>query len=277
MTNISNVAHSLATLAPRQRLGSIIDSAGSPVEISGRRWRLNSPVRPCTINWDLIDINSAEIQAATEAYICALIQSASPDEVRANFSALQHLATCPAFREANEHGGDEPLKAFTELKLRFGPDGEWRLHYIRKWYTWCVDQGYDRFSPEVAFALAEMVVGGNAKGRAVLSGDPEEGPLSDLEVVALLNALRAAGATGAIPLNEQAVAWVFIALGSNPKQIALLREEDLERFCTGGDSEVGYLLRVPRIKKGFADRTAFKPRKLTREIGDMLAALIADN
>jgi integrase len=277
MMDVGETAHVLASLPPRRHARTIIDSAGLPVDVSGRRWRLNSPTSPYAVNWDLIDLNCAEIQEATEAYIRALVQSASAAEVRLNFAALQQLAACPAFREATERGDDVPQNAISEFKLRIGPDRGYRLHYIRKWYTWCVDQGYDRFSPEVAFALAEMVVGGNAKGRAVLSADPEEGPLSDLEVVALLNALRAAGTAEAMPLNERAVAWLFVALGSNPKQIALLREEDLERLCSEADDDVGYLLRVPRIKKGFSDRAEFKSRKLTREIGDMLVALIAEN
>jgi integrase len=159
-----------------------------------------------------------------------------------------------------------------------GPHEQYRLHYVRKWYNWCCDQAFDGFSAEAAFEMNGLVIGGNQKGEAVQSADPEEGPLIDLEIVALNNALRASKLTDSLPLAERALLWLCIALGSNAGPLALLREEDLQRVAVEGVEDVIYQLRIPRHKKGNATpRAQFKTRKLNAEIGVIVEALIAQN
>lgn len=130
----------------------------------------------------------------------------------------------------------------------------------------------------MALRLADTTFGGGPKGRAILSLDPDEGPLVDTEIVALLNALRAAETTGRLELQERVAVWLCLALGANAAQYVLLREDDLERF----DGEVGegpiYQLNVPRMKKRHVqERGSFKARKLIPELGASLGNLFEQN
>jgi hypothetical protein len=148
---------------------------------------------------------------------------------------------------------------------------------VRQWYLYGADNGYQNFSADVAFEIEQLRIGGNTKGQAVLSMDPEDGPLSDLEVRALLNALRASEVSGLLPIQEKAALWLSIALGPNPMQMALLEEEDLKVF-TDGQGATFHQLDVPRHKKGNVQpRSDFRRRSLNAEIAGVVEQLIEEN
>lgn len=79
-----------------------------------------------------------------------------------------------------------------------------------------------------------------------------------------------------MPLAERAALWLCVALGANPIQYALLREEDIEVADEEGQRFVQ--IRIPRMKKGAdAPRAEFRTRKLTLEIGKVVLDLIDEN
>jgi integrase len=166
-----------------------------------------------------------------------------------------------------------PYSLFTDLRDQLKHE-TWRLHYVRQWYGWCANFGYPNFSIDVAFEADQLRIGGNRKGHAVLSADPEEGPLSDLELAALLTNLRAAKGTDRLSLGQQAALWLCVALGPNPMQMALLTEDDVVRHLDG-DAIAFVHLRVPRMKKRDLEvRGSFRTRQLNQEISEVLLALI---
>ena len=123
-----------------------------------------------------------------------------------------------------------------------------------------------------------MVFGGGQRAVAVKTMDPRGGPLVDVEVVALLNALRAAQINKRLTLQEQVALWLCIALGGNSQQYALLREEDFEDLAPLGSGEAIYQIRMPRMKKRYArERMAFKARKLIPQIGSLVQRLVREN
>ena len=256
--------------------GIVYDLAGLPVDTSGSVWRLNEPTGSRKINWALLLPVSEALFAANTAYIVHLIKHYSPTEVYQNFSALKLLARSPTFQDACLSDDTLSAKFASELAADLGHQTH-RIHYLRKWYEWCYDQGVVNFSAEEAFRLREMSFGGNAKGVAVQSSDPNEGPLVDSEIVALLNALQASRMTGSLSLMELTALWLCVALGCNPQQFVLLRVEDFERLTTEDADGAMYIVRVPRMKKGHAHpRTDFKTRKLTAEIGQIVELLTAE-
>jgi hypothetical protein len=259
-------------------LGTILDRAGFQVDGSGPVWRLNNVGAKRDLDWSKFPLKSESILHACASYIANVIKSFSPSEVFQNFWALLLLFKhSPSFGEADSKDEIIPYKAISEAREALG-DSQWRVQYLRKWYIWCVDQGFENFSPEVAFSLREISFGHNPRATAVLSADPEQGPLVDTEIVSLLNALRAAELTEALTLTERAALWLCVALGCNPLQFVLLMEEDLQRIVAPGSGDVFYQLSVPRMKKRHArQRTELKKRKLTAEIGLILEALIAEN
>jgi len=255
--------------------GIILDRAGLPVNANGWLWELNSAGRRRYLRWKDFPECSAEVLRATALYFARMIKIKSPDAVYGTFEILLYLKQSKAFNKESVAQRELSISVFEDLKSYFY-DKTWRLHHIRHWYRSCSDFGSSAFSPEVAFQLDQKIIGGNKKGHAVLSLDPEEGPLVDLEITALLNALNEQRRRNSLPLECSAALWLCIALGSNPYQMTLLRERDVQ-IITEGDTRFIQLY-VPRVKKKHdAPRTAFRSRKLTSEIGDVVLNLITEN
>ncbi|HML44354.1 site-specific integrase [Chenggangzhangella methanolivorans] len=260
-------------------MGIIVDRAGLNVDASGWRWVLNSAGEQVYLNWERFPRCSYEVLTDTVRYFARRIKSKSPDAVYATFETLLYLSHSPSFVAAADGNDELSIDVFNEvrgfLEGRF-ENSIWRLHHVRHWYRSCADYGSAAFSPEVAFELYEKTIGGNRKGRAVLSLDPEEGPLVDVEITALLNALNDERRRKTFRLDHAAAIWLCIALGCNPKQMALLRECDLQLMEESGVRF--FHLKVPRVKKNHdVPRAAFRTRKLTVEIGNVLLSLIAEN
>lgn len=275
-TRIAHGVHGRDDREPEIR--TILDRAGHQVDVSGPIWSLRSPTRVQNLDWDEVVIPSAAVLGATKQYIRNLVQNFSIGEVVGNWYALHFVWSAPSLQTACASGDDIPYRVISEVRQELGAHEQYRLHYVRKWYNWCCDQGFDGFSAEVAFEVNQLVIGGNRKGEAVQSADPDEGPLIDLEIVALNNALRASKFTGSLSLAERCSLWLCIALGSNSGPLALLREEDLQKVTAEGVEGVIYQLSVPRHKKRDATpRARFKARKLSAEIGETVEALIAQN
>lgn len=253
----------------------VVDRAGRCVEVSGLVWVTNDPTQSCWIDWRKAHISSAPIYAATQDYMKHLIRSYSVGEIKNNWGALYRVWRSRAFQTECRSGGNISYKTLSEVRTLFSSHEAYRFHFVRKWYIWCCSQGYECFCPEVALQLGELVIGGNAKGEAVLSAAPDEGPFSESEIVTLTNALRTASG---LTLKEQVAIWLCIALGANSGPLCLLREEDFEEISIDGSSGPIYQLRVPRQKKGDPiERRQFRTRKVNAHIADLIKALISEN
>lgn len=255
----------------------VIDRRGMPVDVAGERWELNEPTAKLVLDWSIYGIINVDLLSSFKRYFVWLIASQSPMSVHNAFRFAALLARTPAFKAADATFCVIPYRAFSEARASLAKEQQWQLHYGRQLYRWCAAQGYAQFSTEVAFELDNVVVGGNTKGQAVRSKDPNKGPFDAQEVAAITGALRAARADDRIPLKEQAIVWLALSTGSNAGQYASLREEDLREEKLG-DEVVAYVLRVPRHKKGHVQhRAEFRERRLTPFVGKVIADLIAQN
>ncbi len=249
--------------------------AGLPVKASGWLWRLNRVGGKSILDWSRLSFLSDEAFNVTVKYISNLIKHRSSDNVRNTFETIIQIKNSPVAMQSFRNGVPIPSSFFLELVTHF-EENAWRLHYVRHWYRFGVDQGSAAFSEEVAFDLDARVVGGNKKGHAVLSLDPEEGPLNDLEITALLNALRANNRSAHLSLEERTALWLCIAFGGNPLQFALLREDDVSVIEEEGSRFIH--VNVPRVKKRTeAPRREFRLRKLNQEIGQVVLDLMDEN
>lgn len=211
----------------------VIDRGGRAVDISGPVWTTNDPTYSLKIDWRKVHISNPSIFLAAQEYLKHLIRNYSVGEVNNNWFALFRVWRSTEFQAVCRNSYDISYKALSEARALFSPHETYRFHFVRKWYIWCCSQGHEYFCPEVALQLSELVIGGNAKGEAVLSADPNEGPFSDSEIVMLTNALRG---TSCLTLKEQVATWLCIALGSNSGPLCLLREEDFEETILEGSS-----------------------------------------
>ncbi|MFU0505631.1 tyrosine-type recombinase/integrase [Pseudaminobacter sp. NGMCC 1.201702] len=252
--------------------------SGLTANLSGMVWSVPHPSRTLYLDWNDVPIPEGPVWDASQAYFRHLIRNFSQGEISGNWTALYFAWLTSSLQEAARKKDDVGVSFLDEMRDLLGKDQEYRLHYGRKWYLWCCDQGFDGFSSEVAFQLEERVLGGNSKGDAVRSADPEQGPLLDAEIVALNNALRASRQTEILSLQEQVALWLCVGLGSNSGPLALLREEDFRRIAETEIEGTIYELAVPRHKKGDAEpRTQFRERKLNPEIGGLVGQLIEEN
>ncbi len=140
---------------------------------------------------------------------------------------------------------------------------------FRGYYRWACDLEYPGFDPAVADALDSLRLRGEPKGMAVLTADPETGPLPDDVFHELLRLL--AGDEG--PLLPRVCTGLGVEIGANPAQYVDLRAADLHRF-EGEGGAVLYQLDMPRSKKsdGYQDR---RRRPISNRLGHALEDYIA--
>lgn len=256
----------------------VIDKSGRAVDISGTRWKLNGSGFRSIILWDRFPNVPAWFRWAAQKYVIDRIKRKSPFESINTFKDLRLFAReLIAFeQDGGTVGAEIPYRFFSELRARYAADGtEYRMHRLRAFYLWAADQSLEGFSPEVAFELEQLRLPGNVKGRAVLSDDPEDGPLTDEEVTALLARLRVSESP---TLQERLALWLCFALGRNPLNYCLLQEDDFRIIEADGVEAKAYELRVPRIKKRLDhERAEFKVQKIAPELAAIIAELIREN
>ena len=107
-------------------------------------------------------------------------------------------------------------------------------------------------------------------GVAIRTADSKKGPFTDIEMQAMVAAIRTGHADGIISNEEFALIWLFMALGSRPIQFAAMKISDL-LVETCDDGTGAYFIRVPRAKqRNCGLRDQFKTRALVREIGEVV-------
>lgn len=255
----------------------VIDRAGLPVDVSGPVWRLNAPSGSKVLNWNVVKVPEGEVLDAFRCFIVHQIRTMSPQTAFNTFNRALILLHTPAVMSAAASGAVIPYLAFSEAGAALGSKKSWQLHEGRMLYRWCRRQRFDQFSADVEDMANRLVLGGNPKGRAVRSLDPDEGPLTTQEVASIVSALKAGRLAGTIPIVEQVSIILCLALGSNASQFASLREEDLIPIRVNEET-TGYILSVPRHKKGHERmRTAFRRRKLNTFMGGIINELCESN
>jgi len=258
----------------------VIAFSGDVVDTSGVEWQIGP--REC-LNWALMPLVPGRTLRAIQAYFKNLIRCGSSSYVLSQFSHLSALfryAVKGNFKVNNPTIFNTRFYERIRIILRENLSAGTVLNYLdayRRFYLWGTDAGFEGFDYEEATILENRVIGGNAKGVAVMSDDPNEGPLRPYELDAVAAYLRQATDERVLPTAVLAAVWLFLAFGTNPKNLWLLNEEDLIK-TTLTDGSVSYALRIPRIKKREAVlRAGFKSRPLDPEIGRLLEELIQEN
>ena len=260
----------------------IQSSTGNLIDVSGPRWKVFGTVGDLRVG-DL-PFKNLRIRRATELFLIDRLKRLSAQTVEGNVNSLLKLSLSSSFVSADSMGAIIPsviVREVGEELKRNGYVGYRRVQAtVRLWYTWCADMGFPHFDPDVANELELLTIGADPRGVAVLSSDPNKGPLSNADFNALCNQLKnfKYDQLSAATLFSYCLVWLCIALGCNVKNIAYLCEEDLKVFEDKESDERLYILHVPRIKKpGKYFRDEFKARKIHPFIGRMLEQLISEN
>lgn len=154
---------------------------------------------------------------------------------------------------------------------------EWKLGVLRILFVDMEELGYSICTDEASRFLRDASIKGNVKGTSIRTRNLEEGAFSDSELLSIQSALNAAYAGAQIDLPTYAMAWLFLAYGVRPIQIAALKEKDLV-VSIDDNGHRFYALQIPRAKRhGGRTRDSFKTRYCSKQVGQLLELLIEEN
>ncbi|MFA7170913.1 MAG: site-specific integrase [Candidatus Paceibacterota bacterium] len=137
---------------------------------------------------------------------------------------------------------------------------------FKKWHSF----GLLGISDDVIPLLETLRITGNQKGNHVRTMDPEKGPFTDNELIAIQRSLIDSFATNIVTLEEYLLTWLFILFGARSSQICMLKICD---FVVDYDSKnhATYVLNVPRSKqRNKNSREEFKSRLIISDIGILI-------
>ena len=143
---------------------------------------------------------------------------------------------------------------------------EWNLGglkgFLLTWNGW----GFPGVSNQVASLLRGWRLKGNEKGRAVAQGDVRRGPLTDIEVLGLLDWANGAFSCGEIELRTYAYLLTVLMTARRPVQIAALRGSDLTTKSKG-EGTLEYVIKFPRAKqRGSGFRKHFRELSVIEDL-----------
>lgn len=284
--------------------------ATDSIDTSGGVWLIEAATR---INWANMPLAQGPVLHAVREHMRNLVRTRSPDYAYAQFQNLRRLfvtgkstgldinrvetydeaffakirrALTDSPKRQSAHRGQKPddehcgdasnkhenaPKAFTQGTVANTLDA------YRRWFVFCADEEYEGFHQELATVLENQVIGGNPKGEAVLSNDPNKGPLQSVEVFALQGQILSELRSATDSIDDLLVVWTCLSFGAYPKAMQYLNEEDLIRTDLP-DGGVKYELRIPRLKKrGVSPRQEFHVRPVDPRIGRLFERKIAKN
>lgn len=122
-------------------------------------------------------------------------------------------------------------------------DTEWELSSLRAFLRTWISLGYSGVPIETLKMMEGWRIKGNEKGYAVQSMCPENGPLTDIEMEAIVSKTIECYANGKLELADACYAMILSMTGRRPVQITALKLKDL--ISTGGS----YFINFPRAKQ----------------------------
>lgn len=249
-------------------------------------WRvsLNS-----TINWRLVSGLPRQLLYPMRAFICHLLSMNAGSSAHTAFgrlvTAAQKVESKKLTKEV-EFGVGIGLYYLLKASLDNDITLSWGnkldiLSVFRRWYLWCVDCEFPGFDEASSIELAAKVIGGGPKGQAVLSSDPEAGPLTFIEDTQLEAAISSASDDFGSALTEtlQALLAVMLskAYGLYAGHLQLLNEDDYSKDTLNDGSKV-FWINLPRLKKrGDRKAVGIRKRRLPARIARVIESLIQRN
>lgn len=166
-----------------------------------------------------------------------------------NFSADHTYNINQRMKEYIKRTGDQAFLVDSMISYRSSLNKEQEHHlgvlkgFICKWH----DLGYSGVGKKVIALLEGWRLKGNEKGRAVSLLDPETGPLTDIEMQALLDGLLSQYMSGKLSLNDYTLISILTHSGRRAVQISNLKIKDVIRKKNGAIDE--YWVNFPRAKQ----------------------------
>lgn len=169
--------------------------------------------------------------------------------------------------------GDNLFSDFSFISFRSsrGQTSEGYLARLRPFlYLWN-ERGYEGISDEVVQLLKSWKIKGNKKGHAVQTMDVQAGPITDIEMSGLLDALTGAYVKDEIDIEDYTTVAVFAYTGRRAIQISDLKFKDLTCRSVNGANE--FSINFPRAKQEASEwRSTFTEFPIVEDLWLLLAA-----
>lgn len=225
------------------------------------RWTLN---RDVTV---LVDFLDSFVQPLRDDIIETLVFYAET----ASANHTSNIAKTLNFYQKLTGENNLTEKGFASFKNKIPKKDWYRVSILRGMIRQMRYLGLDKHIDDAVFKLTDQwSLGGNDKGVAVLTLDPETGPFSDLEFQAI--GLHAAHryAEGALRTDEYACLSMFKASGRRPVQIASIKCKDFS-YSTEYTGSPTYVVLIPRAKvRGGKFRSILKPYALVNSVAQVV-------
>ena len=158
---------------------------------------------------------SAEMKHALKATLLWYAENSSASHLINMHTRFQHLAEFLA-QERSAAIEEVTSTDLLNYKTSLGDKVAWYLGslsgLLKKWHG----LGLPGVTDDAVAALGELGLKGNAKGVAVLTMDPLDGPYTEVEQQAIQSALNDAYAQGSLAEDAYLLTWLFMALGQRP-------------------------------------------------------------
>ncbi|MFZ3515933.1 site-specific integrase [Vibrio harveyi] len=226
-----------------------------------KRWTLN---RNVTVLVDFLDFFVQSLQEDIREVLVFYAETSSAKHTQNIAIQLKLYQTITGQNDLTEQG----LASFKNAL----PKKHWyKVSVVRGMLRQMRYLGLDKHIDDAVFKLTDQwSLGGNDKGVAVLTLDPETGPFSDLEFQAI--GLHAAHryAEGALRTDEYACLSMFKASGRRPVQIASIKCKDFS-YSTKYTGSPTYVVLIPRAKvRGGKFRSILKPYALVNSVAQVV-------
>lgn len=231
-------------------------------------WAYQDGLTRVSLDFKNISGLSAALLNSAKSTLRWFAENRSPDHLENLFTRLQHFTRTCCRPEAPH----DSIAAADILNYKscLESANAWYVGtlagLLKKWHR----LGYPGVDGDVLQLFEQLRTKGNAKGVAVLTMDPEEGPYTTIEVEGLQAALNAAFANGRIETADYVMAWLYLLLGQRNKQYAALKVCDV-RITSDADGNTTYSIMMPRAKKGTVSvRDGMLERPLIEQFGEIL-------
>lgn len=232
------------------------------------RWEYQEGVHNVALDFNGLDGFSAELLDGAQATLKWYAENRSTGHLVNLFMRLQHFARTTAASGKRL----SVISAEDLINYRAALDGstEWYLGtlagLLRKWHS----LGYPGVEDAAILLLKQLRVKGNAKGVAVLTMDPEDGPLTHIEAEALQAALNSAFAAGTVGTANFVLAWLYMLLGQRNLQYASLKVCDVKVELDANGNRTYEVMMPSAKRRGVEARERLVSRPLVEQFGEVL-------
>ncbi|WP_444633470.1 site-specific integrase [Cupriavidus oxalaticus] len=242
-----------ASREPRRAQVQAVSKDGYKFDPQEPSWKLNKDVTVA------IGI-AANLPEPTQVGFRATLQRYAEE-----MSAMHTYNMCEKFKRYLRDTGTDAITSASLLNWRatLGVSDQSMLGGLKGFLLTWHDYGFAGVSDEVVDLLEGWRLKGNEKGVAVISGCPETGPYTDLEIAAILGWANMAVARSLIPFRDYAYLLTLVMTARRAVQIAALRGKDLVN--APGDSQCR--VNFPRAKqRGGAFRQEFRSLAVVEDL-----------